>query len=155
MFFDSTRVFHMPKRRFTSRRGFSLIEMLVVLVLLGILASLVTVNVRHYMVKGKISAARVDIASIEHALSAFYSENGKYPSNEDGLASLTNKKTTTGEPLLEKLPNDPWGHPYQYLCPGRNNEHYEIMSYGKDGREGGTGEDTDISSNDAARQGTK
>ena len=138
------------RRRF--RAGFTLIEIMVVLVLLGLLATVVTVNVRHYMIKGKVGAARIDMSAIEHALSTFYSEYGRYPTNEEGLAVLTTPTAKVPEPLLTKMPVDPWGHPYLYFCPGRNGEPYEVVCYGADGREGGTGADADLSTSDASRQ---
>ena len=151
MFFNffATAVPTIPHRkRVPVRRAFTLIEMMVVLVLIGMLAAMVGVNVRHYLIKGKVGAAKVDIASIEHALATFYGEYGRYPTNEEGMTILTKKTDKVPEPLLNKTPQDPWSHPYQYLCPGRHGEPYEVICYGADGREGGTGADADLSSAD-------
>jgi general secretion pathway protein G len=125
------------------RSGFTLLEMMFVFVLIGILATLVTVNVRYYLIKGKQNAARAEISSICTALETFYSVNGRYPTNSEGLAILTQKTEKQPEPLLKQLPVDPWDHPYQYNTPGRNSP-YEVICFGSDGRAGGTGADQDI-----------
>ena len=129
--------------RRTFRGAFSLIEFTVVLALLGLLAGIVTVNVRHHMVKGKQNAARAEIATIRDALETYYTSTGSYPTNEEGLAALTRKSDAMPEPLLTQMPTDPWSRPYQYNQPGRN-EPYEILCLGADGREGGSGADADI-----------
>ncbi len=128
--------------------GFSLVEMMVVLVLIGLLAGLVTVNVRHYMTKGKQSAAIAEISSIKLALDTFYATYGRYPSNSEGLDILCRPSEKMSEPLLSKVPVDPWGKPYQYTSPGRNSEPYEVICYGADAHEGGAPgtADADISS---------
>lgn len=125
------------------RRGFSLIEFTVVLALLGLLAGIVTVNVRHHMVKGKQNAARAEIATLRDAVETYYTSTGRYPTNEEGLAALTAKSEEMPEPLLSQAPVDPWSRPYQYNQPGRS-EPYEIICLGADGREGGSGADSDI-----------
>lgn len=128
-----------------SRRGFSLLEMMVVLVLIGLLAAIVTANVRHYMARGKQNIAKVEVRTICDAVEAFNLAYGRYPSNEEGLAVLTQKTDKlTDPPLRQNQLTDPWGKPYQYNQPGRNNEPFEVISYGADGREGGSGEDADI-----------
>ncbi|HPP66368.1 MAG TPA: type II secretion system major pseudopilin GspG, partial [bacterium] len=105
----------------------------------------------------KITAAKVQIKSFEQALQLFYLDNSFYPSTEQGLEALVSKPTTGRIPekwreggYLEKMviPLDPWGHSYIYLSPGRNGEDFEIISYGKDGQEGGEGYDADISSSE-------
>jgi general secretion pathway protein G len=122
----------------TSRRaaGFSLMEIMVVLVIIGMLAGLVTINVRGYMVRAKQNAARAEIATICQALETFYSLHDRYPTNDEGLAILSQKDERSGEPLLSQAPVDPWRHPYQYNQPGRNGP-YEVLSLGADGKEGG------------------
>lgn len=132
-----------PARR--GRRGFSLMEMMAVLLLIGLLAGLVTVSVPAVMAKGKQQAARAQIASFCSALDGFHSTLGHYPSNDEGLASLTQTSDALPEPLLRQIPSDPWGRPYQYVFPGANAP-YEIICYGADGREGGDGGDRDITS---------
>ena len=131
------------KRRKTG--GFTPIEMMVVLVLIGLLAGVVTVSVRHYLVTGKQAAAKAQVASLKTAIETFNGVYGRYPTNDEGVQILTQKTERLPEPLLDAraVPNDPWGRPYQYNSPGRQ-EPYEILSYGRDGREGGGGEDADI-----------
>src|SRR5947208_3244073 len=122
------------------RVGFTLLEMMFVFVLIGILATLVTVNVRYYLLKGKQNAARAEISSICQALETFYGVNGRYPDNSEGLAILTQKSEKSPEPILKQLPTDPWAHPYQYNQPGREGP-YEVICFGADGKSGGSGAD--------------
>jgi general secretion pathway protein G len=119
--------------------------MLFVFILIGLLAGLVTVNARHYLVKGKQNAARAEISSICTAIETFYSANSRYPTNEENLAVLAQKSDKFPDPLLKQIPVDPWGHPYQYNTPGKRDP-YEVISFGADARPGGTGADADISS---------
>jgi len=137
-----------------SRAAFTLLEMMFVFVLIGILATLVTVNVRYYLLKGKQNAARAEIASICAALETYYSVNGHYPDNSEGLAVLSQRTEKQPEPLLKQAPMDPWGHPYQYNQPGREGP-YEVICFGADGRAGGTGADKDIVSWDLKETGAK
>jgi general secretion pathway protein G len=106
----------------------------------------VTVNVRYYLLKGKQNAARAEISSICTALETFFSVNGRYPENEEGLAVLAQTSEKQPEALLKRLPVDPWGHQYQYNKPGRGTEKYEVICFGADGRAGGEGADQDIAS---------
>lgn len=128
--------------------GFSLIEILAVLVLIGLAAGLVAINVRPLMSKGKQNAARADIATIVSALEAYHMTVGEYPSNDRGLAALKEKNEHFDEPLLTKGLIDPWGRPYQYNMPGSQDQPYEVFSLGADGRSGGEGADMDIHSDD-------
>jgi general secretion pathway protein G len=96
------------------------------------------------LIKGRQNAAKAEIATIEQALNTFYTEYGRYPSNEEGLDILTKKTDKFPEPLLTRQPVDPWSPPYQYLCPGRGGQAYEVICFGADGREGGEGGDADI-----------
>lgn len=125
-------------------RGFSLIEMTAVLALMAVLAGIVTVNVRHHLIKGKQNAARAEIATVCDALEAFYAAYGRYPTTDEGLGVLCRKGEKLPEPLLKQMPTDPWGHAYQYNRPGRNGEPYDVVCFGADGREGGEGVDADI-----------
>jgi general secretion pathway protein G len=127
------------------RRAFSLVEISVVILIMGLMASIVTINVRGYLIKAKQNAARLEITNIIPALDTFYAAYNRYPTNEEGLAVLTQPSEKLPEKLLTALPVDPWGRPYQYNSPGRNGP-YEIICWGADGREGGDGADTDISS---------
>lgn len=129
----------------TQRRGFSLLEMMFVLVLMGILAGLVTVNARYYLTRGKQNAARAEIANICTALETYNSTVGTYPDNDEGLAVLSRKSDQFPEPLLTQAPRDPWGRPYQYNRPGRAGP-FEVICLGADGREGGENADKDIGS---------
>lgn len=135
--------------------GFTFIELMTVIVILGILAMIVMPRFFERIDEAKITAAKVQIKNFENGLKLFYLDNGFYPSTEQGLEALIEKPTTGRIPekwreggYLEKktIPKDPWGHPYIYLSPGRNGEPYEIISYGRDGKEGGEGPDADISS---------
>jgi len=134
------------------RPAFSLVEIMVVVVIIGLLASVVTVNVRSYLTKAKCNLARQDIAHIEQALGAFWAEANRYPTSDEGLEALTRPTEKNPEPLLSgsSVPKDPWGRPYQYNCPGRTGP-YEVICFGADGREGGQGGDADISSGEVGQ----
>lgn len=130
--------------------GFTLIEILVVLVILGVLASLVAVNVLPRLDESKVTAARTDIASLMQALKFYKLDNQRFPTAEQGLDALVHRPGTGPQPVnwkaqIDKLPNDPWGNPYVYLNPGLKGE-VDIMSYGADGKQGGEGIDADIGS---------
>lgn len=129
--------------------GFTLIELLVVLVILGLLAGVVAPNVIKYLGRAKTDTARVQIEQLDHALEQFYLDNGRYPTNEEGLGVLVSPPSQPGNwhgPYLKKgVPKDPWGHPYAYRTPGQNSHGpYDLYSLGRDGQEGGTNEDADI-----------
>ena len=126
-------------------KAFSLVEIMIVIVIMGLLAGVVSVNVRSYINKAKQNTARQEIATIVHALETFYAANGRYPTNDEGIAILTQPSAKWPEPPLKTVPLDPWGRPYQYNSPGSAGP-YEVICYGADGREGGTGIDADISS---------
>lgn len=126
-----------------SSGGFTLLEMMVVLVLIGLLAGMVSLSTRHFLIKGKQNAARAEIATVGQALETFYATYGRYPSNEEGLSILHRKTDQLPVPLLVQMPTDPWARPYQYNMPGRT-EAYEVICFGADGREGGSGADMDI-----------
>lgn len=141
-----------PLRQRTRRaaHGFTLIEIMVVVVILGILAALVVPKIMSRPDEARIIAAKQDIASISQALKLYRLDNGRYPTTEQGIAALVTKPTAEPVPnnwkaggYLERLPKDPWGHPYQYLNPGVRGE-VDIFSFGADGQPGGTGNDADI-----------
>ncbi len=128
-----------------TRRGFSLIEFTAVLALMAILAGIVSVSVHHILVKGKQDAAKAEISSLQQAVEHFYIATGRYPTNDEGLAVLAERSDKIPEPLIPRMPIDPWDHPYEYLRPGVT-QPYAIICLGADGRTGGSGADGDISS---------
>ena len=130
--------------------GFTLIELMVVLVIIGVLAALIVPNVLDRADDARVTAGRTDIANISQALKLYRLDNQRYPTAEQGLQALVVKPTAGPVPgnwkrYLEKLPNDPWGRPYQYLNPGIKGEN-DVMSFGADGHSGGEGKDADIGS---------
>lgn len=133
-------------------RGFTLIEVMVVIVILGVLAALIVPKVMSRPDEARITAAKQDIGSIIQALKLYKLDNMRYPTTEQGLQALVTKPTGTpipsnwkGNGYLEKLPKDPWGNPYQYLQPGTHGE-IDVISLGADGAPGGEGSDADIGS---------
>jgi len=131
-------------------QGFTLIELMVVLVIIGVLAALIVPNVLERADDARVTAARTDITNIMQALKLYRLDNQRYPTGEQGLQALIAKPTSGPVPgnwklYLEKLPNDPWGRPYQYLSPGIKGE-VDVMSFGADGQSGGEGKDADIGS---------
>ncbi|MCC6868792.1 MAG: type II secretion system major pseudopilin GspG [Burkholderiales bacterium] len=139
-------------RRDRASRGFTLIEILVVIVILGVLAALIVPNVVQRPDEARVTVAKSDIAAIMQALKLYRLDNQRYPTAEQGLAALVSKPELPPAPpnwkadgYLEKLPKDPWGRPYAYINPGVRGE-VEVMSFGADGQPGGTGVDADIGS---------
>jgi general secretion pathway protein G len=123
--------------------AYTLLEILVVITIIGLLAGLVSVRTRSYLVVSKQNAAKAEISKMVDALEAYYAVNNRYPTNEEGLAALAEKTPKFPDGLLSKVPTDPWGNAYVYNCPGRTSA-YEIICYGADGREGGENENADI-----------
>jgi len=117
-------------------KGFTLLELLVVIVIIGLLAGYVAPRYFSQVGKSEVQVARAQIDALEKAVDQYRLDNRRYPTSEEGLAAV--------QPYLKKtLPNDPWGRPYVYRVPGEKAE-YEVLSYGRDGKPGGTGEDADI-----------
>lgn len=133
----------------TRRSAFTLVELMVVVVIVGIMATVVTVSVTDYLVSGKQNAARSEVAQIKNALELFYTEFSRYPSNDEGLAMLTQSTPAHPNGILQGDLLDPWGNPYQYIYPGVHGT-YDIISYGANKTEGGTGADMDLVSWDLA-----
>ena len=134
----------------TLRRGFTLIELMVVLVIIGVLAALIVPNVLDRTDDARVTAARTDVNNLMQALKLYRLDNQRYPSTEQGLGALVNKPTAGPAPVnwrryLDKLPNDPWGRPYQYLNPGVHGE-IDVLSLGADGQAGGEGANADLGS---------
>ena len=129
------------------RRAFSLVELIVVMVIIGLLASIVVFKTRSFLIVSKQNAARGEISRIVQALETFYSVHGRYPTNEEGLEILAQPSDEFPDGLLNKVPIDPWKRPYVYNNPGRKSA-FEVICLGADGREGGTGADQDITSDD-------
>lgn len=132
------------------QQGFTLIEIMVVLVIMGVLAALIVPNLMGRPDQARATAARQDVGSVMQALKLYRLDNGEYPSAAQGLRALVEKPAGGKVPLnwrnyLERLPNDPWGKPYQYLNPGTNGE-IDVFSLGADGEPGGEKANADIGS---------
>lgn len=142
-----------PDQFFISRsRGFTLIEVMVVIVIIGVLAALIVPKVMSRPDEARVMAARQDIASIVQALNLYKLDNQRYPTTEQGLQALMKKPVISpippnwkGNGYLDRAPKDPWGHPYQYLQPGVHGE-IDVFSLGADGVRGGEGSDADLGS---------
>lgn len=128
--------------------GFTLLELLIVVVIIGLLAAYVGPKYFAQLGKSERTIAKAQIEALEKALDTFRLDTGRYPSTEEGLTALVNKPASVTQwngPYLKKnIPMDPWGHAYQYRSPGASSE-IELQSYGKDGQPGGTGDNADIS----------
>ena len=134
----------------TAQRGFTLIELMVVLVIIGVLAALIVPNVIERADDARVTAARTDINNLMQALKLYRLDNQRYPTAEQGLQALLVRPTAgpaapNWKPYVEKLPSDPWGHPYQYMNPGIKGE-IDVLSLGADGQAGGEGKNADIGS---------
>ena len=138
----------LPTRRCS--RGFTLIELMVVMVIIGVLAALIVPNVLDRADDARVTAARTDVNNLMQALKLYKLDNQRFPTGEQGLQALVARPAVAPLPLnwkpyLDKLPNDPWGHAYLYLNPGVKGE-IDVFSLGADGQAGGEGKNADIGS---------
>lgn len=145
----------MERRKGAGERGFTLIELMIVIVILAVLATIIVPRFMGREEQAKRTAAIIQIKNFKAGLKLFKLDNGFYPSTEQGLKALVEKPTTGRIPKnwkeggyleAKKIPPDPWETPYIYISPGVHNKEYDIVSYGADGEEGGEGNDADIQS---------
>jgi general secretion pathway protein G len=135
--------------RKSAQSGFTLVEMLVVITIIGLIMALVGPRVLNYLTDSKVKAAKIQIESLSNSLELFYLDTGRYPTSSEGLQALVAQNFSIqgwNGPYLRSnaVPNDPWGHGYVYRTPGQNRP-YDILSLGSDGQEGGDGAAADIS----------
>ncbi len=134
------RVRAKPPRQMQGRneQGFSLVELMVVIVIIGLLATIVIINVMPAADRAAVTKARADIATLEQGIDLYRLDHLRYPTGQEGLQALVDGN------YIRRLPDDPWGQPYRYSAPGPEGRPFRIASLGADGREGGSGEDEDI-----------
>lgn len=145
---DDMNTLHRNRSR--RQHGFTLIELMVVLAIIGVLAALIVPNVIGRADDARVTAARADVGNLMQALKLYKLDNMRYPSSEQGLQALVVKPViepvpSNWKPYLDKMPNDPWGRPYQYMNPGIKGE-VDVLSFGADGKSGGEGQNADIGS---------
>ncbi len=141
-----------PRGRSSRRRdGFTLVELMVVIVIIGLLATVVAINVLPSQDKAMLGKARADVATLETALEQYRLDNLVFPTTEQGLQALVAAPAGLARPeryrqggYVRRLPEDPWGHAYQYRRPSAHGQAFDVWSFGADGREGGEGEDADL-----------
>jgi general secretion pathway protein G len=138
------------RRALRSAHGFTLIEIMVVVIIIGLLAAVIVPNVISKVDEARITKAKSDIQALETALTMFRLDNSKYPTTEQGLAALVTQPT---DPTIkhwrpggyiQRVSKDPWGNDYQYVLPGTHGKEYDLFSMGADGQPGGEGNDADI-----------
>jgi len=137
-------------REYARTRGFTLIEIMVVVIIIGLLAAVIVPSVMKRVDDAKIAKAKEDIQSLETALTMYYMDNSKYPTNEQGLGALTTQPTDPSiknwKPggYIERISKDPWGNDYLFVFPGTHGKAYDVCSLGADGQPGGDGINADI-----------
>jgi general secretion pathway protein G len=136
-------------RRYGRARGFTLIEIMVVVIIIGLLAAVIVPSVMRRVDDAKVAKAKEDIQSLETALQMYYIDNSKYPTNEQGLNALVQQPSDPSiknwkAPYIERISKDPWGNDYQYVFPGTHGKAYDLFSLGADGQPGGDGINADI-----------
>ena len=137
------------KKQKLSNTGFTLIELMIVVVILGMLATIIMPKILDRPEQARRMKAKVDIRSIEAALALFKTDTGRFPTTSEGLEVLVSNpgiKNYNSEGYLDKVPSDPWGNKYVYTSPGVNGRDYELKSYGNDGEDGGVEDSADIES---------
>lgn len=130
-------------------KGFTLIELMIVVVILGVLATIIMPRILGRPEQARRMKAKVDIRNIESALALFKTDTGRFPTTSEGFEVLVSNPGIKGynrDGYLDRLPMDPWGNKYIYISPGLHNKDYDIESYGKDGEDGGTDDNVDIES---------
>lgn len=137
------------KQTTSPEAGFTLVELLVVLAIISLIAGMVGPRVLNYLSDSKTKAARIQMESLKAAIDLYYLDNGSYPPATTGLNALVKKPDGTSHwngPYLKGtvVPNDPWGQTYSYIYPGQHGEPYDLISFGSDGREGGTDSAADV-----------
>ena len=152
LFVARSRVTHAQRaldRRYASQQGFTLVEMLVVITIIGLIMGLIGPRVLNYLSESRVKAAKIQLQSFASALDLFCLDAGRFPSTAEGLAALVQRTpgvSAWNGPYLKggAVPSDPWSHAYVYRAPGEHGP-YDIVSYGSDGQEGGSGNAADIS----------
>jgi general secretion pathway protein G len=129
--------------------GFTLIELMIVVVILGLLATIIMPKILDRPEQARRVKAKADIRSVQSMLALFKTDSGRFPTTSEGLQALVTNpgvENYSREGYLERFPTDPWGNRYIYICPGLHSKDYDLESYGKDGEDGGTDDDADIES---------
>ncbi|MBN2139103.1 MAG: type II secretion system major pseudopilin GspG [Sedimentisphaerales bacterium] len=137
------------KKRRSANHAFTLIELMIVVVILGLLATVIMPRILNRPEQARRMKAKVDIRSIESALALFKTDTGRFPTTSEGLQALVADPGIKGynaDGYLDKAPLDPWGNAFVYVSPGLHGKDYDLESYGKDGEDGGEGDDADIES---------
>lgn len=144
-----------PVRRRRDERGFTLTELMVVIFIIGLLATVVMINVLPSQDRAMVTKAKADIATLESALEQYRLDNLTYPAATDGLGALVAAPPALAQPeryrrggYIKRLPEDPWGRPYNYQSPGANGQAFDVWSMGADGAPGGSDENADIHGGD-------
>ncbi len=137
------------KVRQLNKSGFTLIELMIVVVILGLLATIIMPRILNRPEQARRMKAKIDIRNIESALALFKTDTGRFPTTSEGFEVLVSDPGIKGyhsDGYLDKVPFDPWGNRYIYICPGVHSRDYDLESYGRDGEDGGTEDNADVES---------